>query len=47
MLHPLYTVFTVEFGFSRWKIWFSSTLSPNVFKNYAPVPQISGISDFM
>ena len=45
MLHPLYTVlvFIVEFGFARC----SSTLSPKGFNSYAPVLQISDVSDFM
>ena len=43
MLHPLYfvLVFTVECGFTRWYIWFSSTLTPKGFKSHAaPVLKI-------
>ena len=45
MLHPLYTV---ECGFTKWYIWFSSTLSPKGFKSHAaPVLKISDVFDFM
>ena len=47
-LNPLQTapVFTVEFGFTRYKIWFSITLFPKDFKNQAPVTKISDVFDF-